>query len=84
MSFEEIGAILKADDYKRREEWEKVRQICFYNVAPYSDVKKPSDLWMFPWEVERKAGKKLSKEELKAKVKRAKKLLNGRRSIGRV
>lgn len=83
MGFEEIGALLKADDYNRRDSWEKVRQICFYNVAPYSEVKKPSDLWKFPWEAEKK-GRKLSKDELKERVKKAKKIINGKSGFNRV
>ena len=74
MSFDEINSLLKVKDFERRESWEQIRQQCFYSFKPWSEIKSPTDLFKFPWE-KKKEVKPLSKDQVKKKVKDAKKWL---------
>lgn len=78
MSFDEIAHLLEAANQNDRESWEKVRQICFYTVAIQTDkIKKPADLFKFPWEEEKKKpSRKLTKEQVDKKFNEAKKWLD--------
>lgn len=76
MSFEEINALLKADEINKRESWEKVRMQCFYSIKPWADIKKATDLFKFPWEEKQKPIKSLTKEQVAKRVKQAKKWLD--------
>jgi hypothetical protein len=75
MSLDEVNAIIKAKNEKNRDEWDKVRMLCFYNVVSQNGskvFKKPSDLFSIPGETKtKKEPKQLSKEELKAKANKA-------------
>lgn len=78
MGFDEVVALLKADGERKRDEWERTRQQCFYSVAPYSDkIKQPKDLFQLPWDVkkEKKQSQKLSKNQLKNRLKQAEKII---------
>jgi hypothetical protein len=58
--------------YRDRDEWEKVRVLSFYNVIATNGnktIKKPSDLFKHPWEVDERPKSEgtrrvLKKEEL--------------------
>jgi hypothetical protein len=78
MSFGEIAAIVNANDNRRREEWEKVRQICFYSIAGYTDkVKSPQDLFKLPWDRKNeKKVSKLTKEQAREEAKKIEKWLD--------
>jgi hypothetical protein len=56
MSQDEVVAVMKArfDDYQlsSRENWEKTRLQCFYSATAFGGkIKKPKDLFRFPWDV---------------------------------
>ncbi len=68
MSQDEVVAVMKAKNESytvvSRESWERARMQCFYSVAAMgSKVKKPSELFKFPWDGERKKEKVITKEE---------------------
>lgn len=68
MSQDEVVAVMKAknENYTivSRESWEQARMQCFYSVAAMgSKVKKPSELFKFPWDGEGKKGKGITKQE---------------------
>ena len=79
MSFEEISALIKADDNKRREEWEKTRYQCFYSVISYSDkIKTPQELFTLPWDKQEKKVSKISPDKAKDKASKLEARLNKR------
>jgi hypothetical protein len=78
MSVDETIALLKADENRRREAWERTRQQCFYSVAPYSEkIKQASDLFKFPWDIkEKKEARHIPKEQVTRNVKQIEKWLD--------
>ena len=71
MSTDEMSSLLKVDNAKNREEWERIRMGWYYSIiAPgMSKVQSPEDLIKFSWEREDREikGRKYSKEELRKK-----------------
>jgi len=70
MTQKEVLAIITANNEKDKVEWEKVRMMAYYSVVAVNgskQIRKPSDLFKFPWEQKgkpvKKVGKTLSKEE---------------------
>jgi hypothetical protein len=78
MGADETIAILEADEYRRRDEWERTREQCFYSVAPYNDkIKQASDLFKFPWDNKKKKKQEnQTKEQVDRKIKQVKKWLD--------
>jgi len=71
MSSDEVVALYKAKDENNKEEWEKVRTICYYNYIAMQGnrvIKKPSDLFQFSWEKRTAKGDKLTEEAAKVKA----------------
>lgn len=67
MSQSELQYILKGSEEKEQEEWERIRTICFYTVVSgvgSKRIKKPTDLFKFPWD-KKEIGKKMTQEEIK-------------------
>lgn len=67
MSQDEVVAVMKArnESYEvlNKESWEQVRMQCFYSVAAMgTKIKKPAELFKFPWDVKRKV-ETITKEE---------------------
>jgi len=80
MSFDEIGAFLKTLESKKKDEWERIRYLCFYNVVSYNGTKqfkKPSELFILPWEKKKKNStvRKISKEEVEKRKEQASKYI---------
>lgn len=70
MSFDEVEAILKENERREKDEWEKIRYQCFYSVVAIAGGKtyrKPSDLFQFPWEKPHRETKILTEEEKQSK-----------------
>jgi hypothetical protein len=69
MSQQEVHAVLEADMEREKIAWERVRLQGFYTIIATNgtkNLKKPSDLMKFPWEVkstEKKKGKTLTKDQ---------------------
>ena len=64
MSWDEIGAVLKAKSEEEKMTWEQTRLICFWNVVATNGTKKfkkPSDLFPFTWD-------KMTSKDAKAKL----------------
>ena len=75
MSFDEISALLKANDKQRREEWEQLRHLEYFIISPWTDkIKQPRDLYILPWEV--KEIKKIDKARLQRRSDKILKQLN--------
>lgn len=80
MSFDEITAFVKTLENNKKDEWERVRYLCFYNVISQNGTKqfkRPSDLFTLPWEKKKKKsdGKKVTPEEIERKRQQAEKYL---------
>lgn len=79
MTLRELSCAHWGYQVKRREEWDKTRLLAYYSVIAFNgtkQIKKPSDLFLHPWEVEdtpKKVGtrKVLSRDELVESYKRA-------------
>jgi len=75
MSFDEIAELLKIRDSERKEKWEQLRIQCYYSMVAFhgnKEYKNPQGLFPLPWEKKKvKEVKKLSKEELAEKTKKA-------------
>ena len=55
MKLFEIGDYLKAIDEHKKEQMERDRMNTFYSILPHVDhkkIKKPQDIYPFPWEME--------------------------------
>lgn len=55
MKLFEIGDYLKAIDDHKKEQMERDRMNTFYSILPHVDhkkIKKPQDIYPFPWEIE--------------------------------
>lgn len=55
MKLFEIGDYIKAIDEHKKEQMERDRMNTFYSILPHVDhkkIKKPQDIYPFPWEVE--------------------------------
>lgn len=55
MKLFEIGDYLKAIDEHKKEQMERDRMNTFYSILPHVDhkkIKKPQDIYPFPWELE--------------------------------
>lgn len=55
MKLFEIGDYLKAIDEHKKEQMERDRMNTFYSILPHVDhkkIKKPQDIYPFPWEIE--------------------------------
>jgi hypothetical protein len=77
MSADEVSALLEREDMRDRDEWEKIRQVCFYAVLPHTDkVKSPDDLFRFPWEKEKKKPAPASKREIRRRINKITKFVN--------
>lgn len=75
MSFDEVIALLKAAEREKKESWEKVRQICFHSIAPYSKkLNSAMDVFPLPWDKKNKP-KILTAEEKESKKRIAQKII---------
>jgi len=65
MSFDEVEALLKENERREKNEWERIRYQCFYSIAAFGgkNFKKPSDLFSFPWEKPKREPKILTEAE---------------------
>ena len=65
--FEEIASAWRRHNEDRyKEEWERVRKICCYVLAPYAKVKSEHELFPLPWDdasIKQKTPKSGSKVE---------------------
>ena len=55
MKLFEIGDYIKAIDEHKKEQMERDRMNTFYSILPHVDhkkIKKPQDIYPFPWEIE--------------------------------
>jgi len=69
MSQDEVVAVMKArhENYSMisREEWERTRLECFYSATAFGGkVKRPGDLFKFPWDTKKTLDKVVGKEEM--------------------
>jgi len=69
MSQGEVVAVMKArhENYSMmsREEWERTRLECYYSATAFGGkVKRPADLFKFPWDVKKAPVKVVRKEEM--------------------
>jgi len=69
---DEVVAIMKArnENYSviSKEAWEQTRLQCFYSATAFGGkIKKPTELFKFPWETAA-SGKVLSKEDALARL----------------
>lgn len=83
MSQSEVSAALKADIERSKSDWEQTRLQCFYSLiaqAGNKKIKKPTDLFSFPWEKEERKKveqKPLSPEAFNALVQKINIQVNG-------
>lgn len=78
MSFDEVNALLKEKADENKQDWEKIRHLCFYNVVSFNGTKlfkKPADLFKFPWEKNNKEPKILTEAEKRKNKQIAQKLI---------
>lgn len=66
MSFDEVESLLKENERREKDEWERMRTQCYYSVVAFGGSKtlrKPSDLFQFPWEKPKRETKPLTEAE---------------------
>jgi hypothetical protein len=73
MSQDEVVAVMKARNQHyelvSQGEWERVRLQCFYAATAFGGkIKKPTDLFKLPWDVNAKEDKKQAKAMTSAEV----------------
>ena len=80
MSLEEIHAFIRGVERKERGGWEQARMIGYYSLlASGNKIKKPDDLFKFPWEKKEAKPRKLNKRELNKRIKEGEKWLETRK-----
>lgn len=65
--------MLKSDDDRKKDEWEKVRILSFYATTMH-DIKRPVDLFPFTWDKKTDV-KQIGRKDKEKRTKRAEKWL---------
>lgn len=87
MTEQEVKAVLEASNDKDKGEWERARLVAYWSVVAVNgnkNMKNPSDLFKFPWEVKtkKKQAKTLTKEEFLKLADKVKNIQHGKKRAG--